>query len=98
MTKEEIKKRVDECMESFFERFENAPRKQAEETTLICQIGCFYGDALTEEDLVECANYLGYELNLPKIREAKIAFLKELNDKKKQRQYIRKGGKVYVKN
>ena len=98
MTKEEIKKRVDDCMKSFFDEFKNAPKKQAEEAVLICQIASFYGDILTEADLDECANYLGYELDLPKIREAKKAFLEDFNNNKKQKRYYAKGGKVYVKN
>ena len=102
MTKEEIKKRVDECMEDFFKKFKNATKEEAEWITMWLQVACFKGNAITEEDLIECANYLGYELDLEKIKQDKIELLKDLEEKektkKKQRRYVRKGGKVYVKN
>lgn len=101
MNKEEIKRRVDKCIEDFFESFKNATREEAEWITMWLQIACFKGNTISEEDLIECANYLGCELNLEKIKQDKIELLKELEEQektKKQRRYINKGGKVYVKN
>ena len=94
MIKKSIKERCDKCISDYLSEF-HSNMDEAKDITMRLQIYCYFGDVLTEEDLIECGDYLGFELNLKNINEDKTRFVKE---EKKQKQYYTKGGKVYVKN
>jgi hypothetical protein len=99
MTKKDIKKRCDECIKEYLAEF-HSNVDEAKDITMRLQIYCYFGDVLTEKDLIKCGDYLGFELNIKSINEGKTKFLDEFKEEKKQkqRQYYSKGGKVYVKN
>ena len=101
MVRKEIKERMDNCLKDYFKEFKYSTQEEAKQIAMNLQVYCYFGDALTEEELLECAEYLGYELNLPNIKKDKAAFLEKMKKQqnaKKEKEYYTKGGKVYVKN
>ena len=79
MTKSEIKQFIEEQFDYHMSEFD-LTREEAEEVVLINTIGYYYEDKISQEDLIECTNYLGCKLDLDAIE-------KEKAEKKKRAEY-----------
>ena len=63
MSKEEIKNYVEGQIECHCDEF-GLTREEVTEVVLLNCVEYYRMDELSEDDLVRCANYLGYEINL----------------------------------
>lgn len=72
-----IKQCVEDDINDYLNSFPKATRKEAEQMILLMKTYVYIGNALSEEDLIKCADYLGYELDMDVIKEEKRKFYEE---------------------
>ena len=71
MNKAEIMNYIEDQIEYHCDEF-GLTRKEVTGVVLLNCIEYFYKDELSEEDLVKCANYLKYRVDLHEVEEEKI--------------------------
>ena len=77
MTEKEIEKRVEKDIVDYLKSFPDSSRETAEEMMVSMQVCVYIGGAISKEDLIAYAKYLGYDLNMEKIEEDKEEFYRE---------------------
>ena len=97
MNEQEIKKYVEERIEYHCDEF-GLKREEVLYTVLVNIVYEYEHEDISEEDLLKCADYLGFELDMEEIEKQisarKIAKQKR-EARKKKTHYVTKGGKVY---
>ena len=88
MTKNEIKKYVEDQIEYHCEEF-GLEREEVEEVVMKNIVIHFYNDEISGDDLVECGNYLGYEIDLEETTKDKNAYKKAKEKRKAYRQALK---------
>ena len=71
MTKEEIKKYVEDQIEYHCDEF-GLSREEVEETVMINIIGDYEKDEISKEDLIQCGEYLGFNFKIKPIDVVKM--------------------------
>lgn len=85
MTKKEIKKYVEDQIEYHCEEF-GLEREEVEDVVMKNIVIHFYNDEISGDDLVECGNYLGYQIDLKETTKDKEAYKKAKERRKAYKQ------------
>ena len=85
MTKKEIKKYVEDQIEYHCEEF-GLEREEVEDVVMKNIVIHFYNDEISGDDLVECGNYLGYQIDLEETTKDKEAHKKAKERRKAYKQ------------
>ena len=88
MNKKEIKEYCEEGIKIHCEEFD-LEREEAIEVVMLNIIETYYDDKTSEEWMMGCANYLGYDLDIEKIRKEK-ATRKKRKEQRQKRSLVKK--------
>lgn len=92
MNKEEIKQYVEDHIEYHCSEF-GLEREEVIDVVITNLVYSYYENDITESELVDCCEYLGYEVDLEQVRKDKETLI----EKKYLRKYYAKRGKKYAK-
>lgn len=92
MNKEEIKEFVEGMIEYHCSEF-GLEREEVIDVVITNIVYSYYESMITEQELVDCCEYLGYEVDLEQVRKDK----EELTKKKYMRKYYAEKGKKYAR-